>query len=637
MRVPPGPICTTMTALTALVGLAGIGCGATYVVGRNPAGSDAGGSVAPTTDAGGTRGTGGGLGGVGASGGGGRPDPSGAAGASGGPGAGGGSPGGASGGSFVNPPAPDGTPTPESAGTMALQRLTLVELSNTLNDLLGLGASPGTVNPILAGVGFSDDVASDNGFLAPGTFSPQQTQALLSAAEQLTTPLGASVSLPCNDPAAGAETTVCATTFIATFGRRAFRRPVTAEESSALLALFNTAIGFGFDFTGSIAQVVRGMLQSPNFLYHWEVGDATPSLVGGLITLTPYQVASRLSYLLWQTMPDDTLLTAADNNQLSTPAQIVAQAQRMLADPRSYAGLANFHRQWLRIGALNSLQKDPTLFPTYTPAVGFTSGAITSAFGPELTTFVSADLSLVGSPAGDGTLKTLLTAPYTYQSNGAAEAIYGPDVAAPGAPLQLNPAQRAGILTQTAFLATNATATRTDPVARGVAVWQQLLCGPSIASHPAFVMATLDPTRTNRQIYAQQDSPTGCATCHQSFDPLGFAFETYNAIGAYQTTDSGQPIDASGATVTPGGTRISFQNAIDLVNVLAANDEVKWCVTRQWFRFVLGRLESPSDEGSMELAYRAGAVIPGFSIRQMLMSLVQTQDFRFRAPSPGEM
>lgn len=617
------------TPLIVLVGLAGIGCHSTYVVGRNPPNAGAGGSVAPVPDAGGVAG---GPGGVGASGGGGRPAPSGAAGASGTSGDGGVSSGGATGGSFVTPPPPDAGPTSESAGTMALQRLTLVELSNTLNDLLGLGTSSGTVNPMLASAGFSDDVAADSGYLAPGAFSSQQTQALSLAVEQLTTPLGASVSWPCVDPAAGSESTVCATAFIAAFGRRAFRRPVTDDEASALLALFNTAIGFGFDFAGSITQVVRGMLQSPNFLYHWEVGDATPTLVGGLIALTPYQVASRLSYLMWQTMPDDTLLTAADGNQLSTPAQIVAQAQRMLADPRASAGLANFHRQWLRIGALDGLQRDPSLFPTYMPGVAFDSGAITSAFLPELSTFVSADLS-----AGDGTLKTLLTAPYTYQSNSGAEAIYGAALAAPGAPLPLDPTERAGILTQTAFLATNATATRTDPVARGVAVWQQLLCGPSIANHPTFALAPPDPTKTNRQTYAQQDSPAGCATCHQSFDPLGFAFESYNAIGAYQTTDSGQPIDASGTAVTPGGAKISFQNAVELVNALAANDEVKWCVTRQWFRFVLGRIESSSDEGSLELAYRAGVGVPGFSIRQMLMGLVQTVDFRFRAPSPGEM
>jgi hypothetical protein len=631
MRVPRDLTCRTLTALIVLASISNMGCHANYVVGRNPPGPDGGAGIGPGPGAGGRGGsTATGLGGTGAPGSGGLPAQTGSAGIS-------GASGGAGGVAFVTPPALDGTATPESAGTMALQRLTLVELSNTLSDLLGLGASPGTVNSVLAGVGFSGDVVSDNGFLAPNALSSQQTQALMSAVEQLTTPLAASVSLPCTDPASGTEATACATTFIATFGRRAFRRPVTAAEASDLLALFTTASSYGFDFAGSITEVVRGMLQSPNFLYHWEVGNATPSLVGGLITLTPYQVASRLSYLLWQTMPDDTLLTAADNNQLSTAAQLLTQAQRMLADARANTGLANFHQQWLGISGLSMLQRDPTLFPTYKPGIAFDSGAVTSAFGTELATFVSADLSLAGSSAGDGTLETLLTAPYTYQWDTDAEAIYGPTVAAPGASLQLNPAQRAGILTQTAFLASKATVTRTDPVARGVAVWQRLLCGPSIPSHPPFVMAPLDPTKTNRQIYSQQDSPTGCAECHQSFDPLGFAFENYGAIGAYQTTDNGQPVDASGATVTPGGTKISFQGAVELVDALAANDEVKWCVTRQWFRFVLGRMESPSDEGSMELAYRAGAAIPGFSIRQMLMSLVQAVDFRFRAPSPGEM
>jgi hypothetical protein len=628
--------------LVALTGLAG-GCRATYVVGRNPPGPDAGGSVAAGSGAAGSGGTGSGLGGTpDASGSGGLPAPTGSAGTSGVTGTGGGGSTGAAGAagnySFVTPPALDATPTPESAGTMALQRLTLVELSNTLNDLLGLSVSPGAVNPVLTNVGFSDDDASATGFVAPGTFSPQQTQALLLAAEQLTTPLGGFVLPSCADPAAGVDATACATTFISTFGRRAFRRPVTDDEATALLALFNTAVGYGFDTPGAITQVVRATIQSPNFLYHWEVGNATPARVGGLITLTPYQVASRLSYLLWQTMPDDTLLDAADNDQLSTPAQILAQAQRMLGDARAQTGLANFHRQWLGLSGLDALQKDPTLFPTYIPGtVGFDPGLVVSYFDTELAAFVSADVSTISASGGDGTLATLLTAPYTYQWNTDAEAIYGPAVAAPGAPLQLNPAERAGVLTQTAFLAANATATRTDPVARGVAIWQRLLCGPSVSSHPTFVPATADPTKTNRQIYAAQDSPSGCAECHQSFDPLGFAFENYNAIGAYQTTDSGQPIDASGDTVTPGGTKISFQNAIELVDALAANDEVKWCVTRQWFRFVLGRMEAPSDEGSMELAYRAGSAVPGFSIRQMLMSLVQTQDFRFRAPSPGEM
>jgi hypothetical protein len=146
-----------------------------------------------------------------------------------------------------------------------------------------------------------------------------------------------------------------------------------------------------------------------------------------------------------------------------------------------------------------------------------------------------------------------------------------------------------------------------------------------------------DPAATLRQVYTQQDSNAACASCHASFDSLGFAFGNYDAVGAYQTLDHGQVIDTSGETVTPGSTKLTFRNAVELVDTLAVSDEVRWCVTRQWFRFVLGRMESGSDQGSVERAYRAGAAVPGFSIRQMLTSLVQTQTFRFRVPSPGEM
>ena len=601
-RMPGSMIATMLTAVTVL------GCHTTSVHGRSADVPDAGGS-----DGQGTGGEGGAAGGGGVS------AVQGA----------GGSIGAAGSGTFAKPPALGATPTPESAGPMALRHLTFSELENTLADLLD--ASPATVAAALTSSGFPADEVSNTGFAVPGTFSPLQTQALLSTAEQLATPQIGALAPPCTAPAAGAEATACASTFISAFGRRAFRRPVTDPEAAALLGLFNTAVGFGFDFQGSLTQVVRGMLQSPNFLYHWELGDAPPSRVGALITLTPYQVASRLSYLLWQTMPDDALLAAAGNDQLSTPAQILTQANRLLSDSRAQTGLANFHRQWLRLDGLDSLQKDPTLYPTFTPPEA-------QAFETELATFVS---SVVLS-GGDGTLKTLLTAPYTFQDNPDAAGIYGGAlVAAPGGALPLNSAERAGVLTQIAFLATNATPNGTDPLRRGLAVRQQLLCGSATSSHPQFTFTSVDATATSRdrygQIYAQQSSPLGCTECHNSFDPLGFAFENYDAIGAYRTMDNGHPIDASGDTLTPGGTKISFQNAVELVKALAANDEVKWCVTRQWFRFVLGRMESQSDQGSMEVAYRAAASVPGFSIREMLMSLVQTQAFRYRAPSPGEM
>jgi Protein of unknown function (DUF1592)/Protein of unknown function (DUF1588)/Protein of unknown function (DUF1595)/Protein of unknown function (DUF1585) len=533
------------------------------------------------------------------------------------------------------PPASNATATPESAGTFALQHLTVAELKNTLADLLG--AAPAVVADAVDNAGLPplDDAgdASNTGYIVPGAFEAAQTQGLWSVAEQLVTavPTGA-LPASCVAPASGAETTACATLFVETFGRRAFRRPVTPAETAALVALFDTAMGLGFDVQGSLIQVVRGMLQSPGFLYHWEVGDDPANRSGGLIALTPYQIASRLSYTLWQTMPDETLLAAADSDQLSTPDQILAQANRLLADGRSTAGLANFHRQWLGVTAPESLSKDPTLFPDF---VGEGTWV-----GEELDTFVSTVVSTALPPAGDGTLQTLLTAPYTYQDATFLQRIYGAAEATPPDPLTLDPAERAGILTQIAFLATNASATSPDPIERGVVVWQRLLCAP-FDSHPPGLLpppsGQLDPAATLRQVYTQQDSNTTCVSCHASFDPLGFAFGNYDAVGAYQTLDNGQVIDASGETVTPGGAKLTFRNAVELVTTLAGSDEVKWCVTRQWFRFVLGRMESGSDQGSVERAFRAGAAVPGFSIRQMLTSLVQTQTFRFRVPSPGEM
>jgi len=536
------------------------------------------------------------------------------------------------------PPAPNATPTPESAGTFALQHLTVAELKNTLVDLLGI--SPFDVAAALDDAGLppleNAGDSSNTGYLAPGELRAAQTQGLFSVAEQLVTDLPTTASsCAAAVTGAGADATACATTFIHTFGRRAFRRPVTQAEAAALLALFDTAMGLGFDVQGSLVQVVRAMLQSPGFLYHWEVGDAPAARSAGLIPLTPYQIASRLSYLLWQTMPDEALLAAADSDQLSTPDQILAQANRLLADGRSTAGLANFHRQWLGLTAPESLSKDPTMFPKF---VGEGMWV-----GSELDTFVSRVVSTAPPSAGDGTLKTLLTAPYTYQDATFLREIYGAPEVQLYAPLILDPAQRAGILTQIAFLATNASDTLPDPIERGVVVWQRLLCAPASPHPPGLLLppsVKLDPAATLRQVYTQQDSNATCVSCHASFDPLGFAFGNYDAVGAYQTMDlgdHGQIIDASGDVVTPGGTKIIFRNAVDLVDTLAASDEVEWCVTRQWFRFVLGRMESGSDQGSVELAYRAGAAVPGFSLRQMLTNLVQTRTFRFRAPSPGEM
>jgi hypothetical protein len=128
-----------------------------------------------------------------------------------------------------------------------------------------------------------------------------------------------------------------------------------------------------------------------------------------------------------------------------------------------------------------------------------------------------------------------------------------------------------------------------------------------------------------------------CAVgCHSQFDPYGFAFENYDGIGAYRTSDNGQSVNTSGTVRTPGGATLTFKNAVELASALAASDEVKWCTTRQWFRYMLGRAETAAEQGSLELAYRAAAQNPDFSIRDMLLSTTRSLSFRARTVADGE-
>ncbi|MES1205871.1 MAG: DUF1592 domain-containing protein [Pseudomonadota bacterium] len=517
-------------------------------------------------------------------------------------------------------------PVAESAGPLVMRRLTHREYDNTLRDLLGI-TSPIATNP--ASPWEADDGSSTSGFEVPtgvvGDLFPRRyMEAADAVAEAAVT--ANKVTIPCTNPATAAAETTCATSFISTFGRRAFRRPVTAAESADLLAVFNAARGgqILFDFKTSIAQVVKAMIQSPNFLYHWELGPTKPTKQGALVTLTPHQIASRLSYLLWETMPDVALLDAADAGQLSTPDQVAAQAQRLLMD-KAKAGQAlfNFHVQWLEYPNLNDISKDTKKYPTFTEQFKAT-------LQPEIQTFLSSVLL-----EGDGTLKTLLTAPYAYV-NAATAGAYG--VTATGTALvkvDLNPAQRAGLLTQTAFLGTAGSPAASHPIRRGSIVYRQLLCGVIPAFNGTLPDLPKGDTLTTRQQYAMHDmSP--CAFCHKPFDPIGFAFENYDGIGVYRTTENGQQVDATGSTMTPQGVPMTFTNAIELSNFLANSEEAKSCAERYWFRYVLGRKEVPADEGSIQAAGKLARTNAGFSVRDLLTGVVKSMTFRMRTPNAGE-
>jgi hypothetical protein len=510
-------------------------------------------------------------------------------------------------------------PTPEAAGVFVLKRLSNREYNHVVADLLGDTTQPAS--------DFPDDDLGSGGFVAPVNVATLNAQHYEEAAGTLAdAALSANkLKIPCTNPAANAEAN-CAKDFINQFGKLAFRRPVSADELGGLSSLFATARELGFDFRSSIAQVAKAILQAPGFLYHWEIGPSKGSPQNGVVSLTPYQIASRLSFFLWETMPDATLLAAADAGELTTPEQIQAQAERLLNDPRAQNTMENFHLQWLFLDNLANLQKDPSAYPRF-------SDAVRDALIPELKNFTSS----VILNAADGTLTSLLTAPYAF-ANSATAPIYGASVSGSAlSKVTLDGSQRAGLLTQSAFLASRAGTNESNPTYRGVAIFKQLLCG-TVPPPPANVpdVQPPSPNMTTRQRFEAHDMNPCAVGCHSQFDPYGFAFENYDGIGAYRTSDNGQSVNSSGTVRTPGGATLTFKNAVELASALAASDEVKWCTTRQWFRYMLGRAETAAEQGSLELAYRAAAQNPDFSIRDMLLSTTRSLSFRARTVADGE-
>ena len=524
-----------------------------------------------------------------------------------------------------------GTPPAESAGTLVMRRLTYREYDHMLADLLG-----DTTAPAEGGNAWSPDAPNAVGYVAPASVADLQVALYNQTANTVVeTALQAvaagrsagKLSIPCKTPTTGAAETTCATQFITSFGLEAYRRPVASAEQTDLLTLFTKVRGLGLSFNESIGAIVKSMIQSPNFLYHWEIGPTKP-VVGsdGLVPLTPWQLASRLASTIWESTPDDTLLQAAQGGQLTTPAQIASQVTRMLADPRSANGLFYFNEQWL----FNFGSQGRDLTQPLTKSSPLYTAAVAQGIATEFSDFVSSVYT------GDGTLKSLFTAPYTYVNHDLG-AIYGVSGPATGfAKVSLDATKRGGIFTQTAFLATLASDGADNPIYRGLSIYLKVLCGP-IGSPPANVPAvTFIANGTTRQSY-DAHGMSGCAAgCHNLFDPPGFSFENFDGNGSYRTTDAKLPVDATGSFVTPANATITFQNALDLSTQLAQSAEAQSCVDRQWTRFILGRPETAAESGSMSLAFQKAAATAGFSLRDLMATLIQSKAFMYRLPSPGE-
>jgi hypothetical protein len=513
------------------------------------------------------------------------------------------------------PAAPDPTcRAGASPGPSPLRRLTNSEYENTVRDLLGDEGRAGALLPAEElGNGFGNDAASQ-------AIARLHVERYLEAAQQIaaraTTPERLAALLPC-DPLPPTDTAgedACARAFIERFGARAQRRPLSAGATEPLQTLF-TAVRGEEGFVAGIRAVLEALLQSPAFLYRLEEPPADPA--PGARPLDGYQRAARLSYLLWGSMPDSDLFEAARTGALDSVAGVRAQAQRLLASPRARPVVRWFFSQLL--GFKVSLEeKSPVVFPRLSSRPAELSAQLTE----ESERFVE---HVVFDGAGD--LRALLTAPYSFWNETLAT-FYGEGAASgPGwQQVALAPERRAGVLTQAAVLASRTPGTLTNPTRRGVFV-RRLLCAPIPEPPQGFdiIPPPPNPGFTTRELFAAHASNPGCAPCHKLLDPIGAAFETFDAIGLWRDQENGRPVDATGQ-IADTDVAGPFDGAVELAGKLAGSADLQRCFVGNWFTFAHGRAETEQDRGT-RAALEAELARSSGNVRALLLALTQTDAF----------
>jgi hypothetical protein len=430
-------------------------------------------------------------------------------------------------------------------------------------------------------------------------------------------PLRARIMVCDPDPQAPAA---CLRDVATQFGRRAWRRPLTPDEVDALVALPTAAIAAGDDLESATRVMLRAVLVSPNFVFRVE-SDPDPFTTDPH-ALSDYELASRLSYFLWSSTPDDELLDLADDGMLQDDDTLRAQVQRMLQDEKAEALLDNFAGQWLFIRALDDHVPDYATFPEFDDGLRAAMRTETELYFREFL-------------FGDETMDKLLTADFTFANDRLAE-FYGITGATSAEFTRVSlagNAQRAGLLTQASLLTVNSFPTRTSPVKRGKWVLEQLLCSPPPPPPPGVEGLTTEemPTGSFRERMEAHRANPVCASCHTRMDPIGFGFEHYDGIGKYRDTDQGFDIDASG--MLPDMT--TFDGPIELAALLAQDTRLPHCMTQQLFTYALGRGTEMYDDDDLD-AITASFVSGGYHFRELIELIVMSDAFRNRRGESAE-
>lgn len=499
-------------------------------------------------------------------------------------------------------------------GTSRALRLAGPDLDRVLSDLLGLDVS-------VAG-NFPEEIPTLNGYFENASLTVNdryKTELTLTAealAQQVVDDQQAYAFVVGCEPSDAA----CRESFVENFVRRAYRRPASASEKDSYLSLFDSAAGLiqsGDDFTDGVQLVVEAALQSPKFLYRVEQGSGVDDEFGTV--LTPYEIASRLSFMYWGTMPDEPLFEAAATGALGTAQGIETQANRLASDARVAERVVDFHQRWLQTMDLAGVSKDAELFPEF-------DAGLVESMREEMRQFVRG-VSL----DGDGGIRELLTAPEGYVDQRLAT-LYGIDGSFSDQFTRVEygaDSPRAGLLTQAAFLTGHTSSARTtSPILRGVFVLARLTCfkvpepPPNATSMEPPEPAT--PPATTRELFTWKTSLPSCATCHDVINPIGFAFEAFDPVGRHRTQENGAPVDPSGESFFPE--RFSFADAKGFLSQLAPLPDTRACYASNWLQYAFGRDVASEDLKTLSDLTTAFDQ-PGFGARDVLLRLTQSAAF----------
>ncbi|HTM49072.1 MAG TPA: DUF1592 domain-containing protein [Bryobacteraceae bacterium] len=416
--------------------------------------------------------------------------------------------------------------------------------------------------------------------------------------------------------APGGHSEECGRRVLTEAAHRAWRRPVLKNEVDGLLRFVSLAKQEGDSFEQGVQLALQAVLVSPHFLFRIE-RDAKPDDPGAAHLISDLELASRLSFFLWSSIPDAALLAAAESRTLRQPGVLEAQVRRVLADPKSSALVDNFAGQWLQIRNLDTVKPDPERFPAF-------DGELREAMRQETRLFFEAIVK------EDRSILDFIDGRFTFLNERLARHYGIPGVEGDAfRRVELSGGQRGGILTQASVLTVSSYPTRTSPVLRGKWILENILNAPPPPPPPGvpnLKEEAVGATGTLRQQLEQHRADPSCAGCHSRMDPLGFGLENYDAIGAWRTMDGKFPVDVAGTL--PNGK--SFQNPEELKTILKGDrDAFSQCVTEKMLTYALGRGLERYDRNAVRLIGR-GVAAGDYRFSRLILEIVNSMPFQMR-------